>query len=200
MSSKQILGLLAVGVVVGWAVPKAFGTFTSDAIVIDSTAQNALATDDTSQPQVSLSRGDDLTSGLSLATGPSEPILSDDQAEADVVALTEQQQALIKMLEQSSRQMNANGDTQADQDVVFDHLAVTDQTVRHYYTVDYPYAAIDNQAFMQAQSASISSALCGNAALRDLIGSLGLTYSYTYLSRDARMMGQFVVTPTSCAG
>jgi hypothetical protein len=191
---KQIFGLLAVGVVVGWGLPKFISVFSSDKIVINSGIDTALQ-----EPQVTSTKTDDLTAGLALTAKQSAPIIPDDQIDAQQTILNETQLAVIAMLERSSRELNTQDGQNRDTDVHFNHLAVIDQTVRHYYTVHYSYAAIDTAAFMDAQSGAIQTALCGNADLRELIVNLGLTYSYTYLSKDQRKMGEFVITPKSCA-
>ncbi|WP_420863456.1 hypothetical protein [Algirhabdus cladophorae] len=190
---KTMTGLVALGVIVGWAGPKLVSAISSDAVVIE---QSLMA--QKTAPEVTHNQTPDLTSGLAL-TAP-KPVLPEDQAAADRALLTPEQTAAIEMLESSARALNQTGETQETQDLRFDHLAVDGLNVRHFYTVNYPYTALDRAAFIESQEVTINQALCGNAGLRGLIRELGLTYSYNYLSQDDRLLGNVTLDPAGCTG
>jgi len=192
-NTRNVIGLVVAGVCLGWAGPKLISAVTSNAVVIEQNAQMI-----SHKPQVSHNQTGDMTAGLALAS--SKPVLPEDQAVADVSDLSMAQQAAISLLETSAREVNQTGAAKETQDLRFDHLAVKGLTVRHFYTVNYNYTALDRTAFMDAQTATIRQALCANAGLRDLIQELGLTYSYNYLSQDDRLLGNITVEPQGCTG
>jgi len=191
---RQVVGVTACIVTIGWAGSKVVGIFTGDTVFIQNTAVMSTSS------QVTHNDTGDLTSGLQNAATQSPLSIVEDDVAGPLSHLTPEQLSVVTLLETSSRQMNEQTQTNRNQELYFNHLAVKGLTVRHYYTVVYPYDAVNKAAFMETQSSAITNALCGNRDLRAMIQTLGLSYSYTYVAADQRQVGEFVLTPQSCTG
>lgn len=104
--------------------------------------------------------------------------------------LTPEQKEIVAFFERTAREMNEAGGQRLSADLEFDHLAIDGLRVRYFYTVRKLYQDLNPRLVLNEQTRYITQTLCSDPAGRQLIEDYGFDYSYSYLSKEHRLIGR----------
>jgi len=112
--------------------------------------------------------------------------------------LTPEQQEAIHLFERAARDFNQSSSTDRSKAVRFANMAISGLHVKYFYTIAYPFEEIDVAQTMAQQEGFVLATICDAGAIRMLMQDFGFDYSYTFISKDSRMVGKVAGDIRSC--